>query len=640
MASVIRSRGRTKIGAAKVQGGGISYINQAGASGRAAMKMGQAISSIGETLSKTYKALNEEVKIEEQHDSLNRAKALYSSTSNELVRTFNTGIVVYQDGSKETLSSDNYIDHTDSNIASMMQGSQMTGYMELMGKEDLAKFELWSADEFGKLQSKAFTIGAAHKVTGATSRVYVNMDNSLNVISSAVDIDGISAGLENLFSIANEGGNLRDDAAIRGYLNKGMGAAATSMAKINMYSGQVKSSNVNDPASYSSVDIERSIDYLENFNNEKSFIVQVNGEDKIIPGISNSERRSLIESQTKILARRRSIEKEGVEASSGSEYQRLKLLYVKGENVSIQDIWNNPLLLKADKIALESDLGSPKPKDSSKYNKIVDMISSRTLISRNDVVVAPEASRNEIIRLAVEAGITGEEREKLLKMARDVRKNSPQIKAFSNARDHAKHMFGRTQVSLLASLQAGLGNKGLEQAKNDRMMEFDSLLDEGLEQGYKEGKTWLNMLRPGTKDNPNKGYIVDDIIAFIKQSSPDSAPPPIQEQVVDSSVLGKVGDWLDSTYDYQLGSDIYTLPDTVNKRVAPHFARSMKAWGELGRYDIKLDDETEKQYQRRLNMMIRHDFGMKMRYPYALTNEGVGQWKKRMRKIEELENAD
>ena len=47
MASVIRSRGRTKIGAARVQGGSISYINQAGASGRAAMQMGQAITKIG-----------------------------------------------------------------------------------------------------------------------------------------------------------------------------------------------------------------------------------------------------------------------------------------------------------------------------------------------------------------------------------------------------------------------------------------------------------------------------------------------------------------------------------------------------------------------------------------------------------------
>ena len=75
MASVIRSRGRTKIGAAKVQGGSISYINQAGASGRAAMQMGQAITKIGAQVHKLHQEIDDSLEDEQSSINLSYSKA-------------------------------------------------------------------------------------------------------------------------------------------------------------------------------------------------------------------------------------------------------------------------------------------------------------------------------------------------------------------------------------------------------------------------------------------------------------------------------------------------------------------------------------------------------------------------------------
>ena len=168
MASVIRSRGRTKIGAARVQGGSISYINQAGASGRAAMQMGQAITKIGAQVHKLHQEIDDSLEDEQSSINLSYSKASWEATATAVhaaVINGGTGIVD-ENGNYETpWIPEDYEKSMYAAFRAMEDDPQYRSNVDSLNGKDSAIFSAWSASKFGELSGKVLNKGYTRRVS-------------------------------------------------------------------------------------------------------------------------------------------------------------------------------------------------------------------------------------------------------------------------------------------------------------------------------------------------------------------------------------------------------------------------------------------------------------------------------------------
>lgn len=162
MAPVIRSRERTSIGAARVPGGSLAYINQAGASGRAAMQMGKALSNVGENLAKVYKALDDTQEEEQSLINLNEAKAMWNSTSTSVHSSAINGGVgeIQENGEYETpWIPEQYGSSMEAAFQKLGSDERFITLINSLNEKDRSQFSAWATSKYGELSGKVTALG-------------------------------------------------------------------------------------------------------------------------------------------------------------------------------------------------------------------------------------------------------------------------------------------------------------------------------------------------------------------------------------------------------------------------------------------------------------------------------------------------
>jgi len=290
MAPVIRSRGRTSIGAATVPGGSLAYINQAGASGRAAMQMGKALSNVGENLAKVYKALDDTQEKEQSLINLNEAKAMWNSVSTSVHSSAINGGVgeIRENGEYEyPWLPEQYGSNMEDAFQRLGSSDQYINLLNSLSEKDRSQFNAWSTSKYGELSGKVISLGYKKRDTLQRANRAITANNLFQV---SLTPDPESSGknyiayLENLYERSMYGTPLSEE-----QIKSNERTFIEHYTLTNLFGG------ANPDIPESEVTIEQYDNAIEKLLDKDYLPVVDLGDDVILAGLSIEERTSIVE---------------------------------------------------------------------------------------------------------------------------------------------------------------------------------------------------------------------------------------------------------------------------------------------------------------------------------------------------------
>ena len=526
MAITIKARQGTQIGYKGTSAGSLGWINQAGASGKAALDMG---SQITKTALQIQSAFDDEM---DQSEIRQEVQDMTSGLS-KMQRTWN-------DGRYDT-------DNLGNNEKGFWQKREESlwgpAWEELtVGKDPKA------ISEFGVLFNNLYN--AAYENAGTFGRqqrwarlqakdqtTYMDLLNTIKTSSSVQQKTEAYQNIENMYKEGLEGAVIhRDVKQWTEYTNEAKADLDFFSAYENALGGLGLEANPNNmEKGYTSAHYDQAI---ININNNQT--------------IDEPNRKKLRQFFKDNLALRLKAESRQAKINQEVLEKQLSNRNLTGD-LTIQDVeavkdglasgrleyWTNELNGKG--IYHWTPL----------YNSLKKLIQTGTVEKINDVTKDPQ-DVEEIIRAAAsgtpeEGGIPADEVTKLIEAIYKKAKRSDLALALNDATDHAKRVF-QGPIGILAKHMNSAGQLDLNAkmaAADDKITAFDRRLEIMLKEGEKAGKTWMSMLNHRSPD-----FIVDDLIDSINGTMPDEKNPvdpnyvtTVEKIEEDTSIWDNIKEW-------------------------------------------------------------------------------------------------
>ena len=469
MRPVIRSRGRTSIGQAKVGGGSLGYINQAGASGRAAMQMGKALSNIGTVLPRLLTAVDTEV-AQESEAQYNRGRKLDYATAYNAHDEANNNNPNYQIGSRRAsfLEFDrlwNEANPSDPNVDDSAFGL----YRQLFITRTSAALEIADVKE---------------RVVAVKANEASSFNRTMDLISSAGSVEEIN----NLKDIYSQQPSSRffpetDRVANQEKINN---TALERGAMIRAYSGSPDGEKTSEAHA-------NAIRYLS--------IQEDGGYNE--PTMDLSRRNQIINSIQQSKNIKESREEHDLSVANNKETETLYTL-LESDKLTEQRVLDSSLPGKNKQVFLKMISSPGKIEGSAEFGEYSSKILNGSLFDTNDLHRYPDNTINRMVTELQDTDIGPKELGNLMKLARNFSKQSPQQKSLKDALIKVK--------SWITSSYGGTGFGGTSIQARRAISGASINISTALEAGYERGLTMEQMLSPTIKGDVNGDYIVEDII--------------------------------------------------------------------------------------------------------------------------------
>lgn len=597
MAPTIKTRGRTAIGFTGTTGGSLSWINQAGAAGKAQQKLGQQIIEASTSL---YKAFDEEMdrnEIQQQADTLRMEYSKASRVWGDQMRS--GGSAADANG----VPTNEFDTSAFTDIVDTQHNNFWRDHVEEnqnLHPDAVAKFGAWFEANRNTSWTRASEWGRAHRASRMKANDLVIAEEHAKTIrenSVVEEKEEAFAAIDAMFVDSLEGKATHRDLTT---WSKIRSKAQEELDFYSAYENALGQRGLNvDPNDledgYQEADYANAIAYLQELDNE--------------PGLGETERKKLITFFDKNMKLRAAATKKATLEAHELVQKELSRKYAT-DKLTINDVLNAGLTSEREmywvgqleKKAKVEKKGKVEKSWKADFNTIKSSIQSGTYGEgaefTNNVIRTPWEVKQMVRDIAYDLGIPPEETEKLMKDIDEIGKGHPITESKKRARKHAERTF-KGKVSIIDAIVAGqasgtaldlntiLGERAT--AAEDRLYRFDALLDERLDEGFKQRKSWMQMLTPGTEKRPNPDYIVDDLIDEINETTPDHVDQPKEEPPEAMASVGGVSIWDDvqewynhftrepTTKEYTVyGNTIHVpldeVPEISKARVDSHFA--------------------------------------------------------------------
>jgi len=522
MAPVIRSRVRTSIGAATVPGGSLAYINQAGASGRAAMQMGQAVTKIGTQIGKLDDLLNEKISDKETKYLNNQAQINYLNHTTGVRDAYSEGVEAGEippgtlhehmlDADTKWVNNnplDEKIDYTEFNLF-------RATYLEQNTQE-------WGASDRSE-QVAALQAKEAAQFT--TTLRLINSANNVSDIDTLVGVVGRWTPDE--FSTPKEFNDTKSNLIQQAYKRKAsiraLGGGNTADAYYNgiRYLGVQPDGTFNEP-------------HL-NKNDRTALIQQFNVQALAIEAGEKREKNIALT----------------------SERVRITKLYDSGK-LTIEDLEGSSLPIKEREAFIGRLTKSEKAAWEGGFSTIQNKIFAKTVGSQNDIIRDLPAAKERITALAIEAGVPGEKITALLQLADSTNRNSVEFNLYKNATDQAEQVFReRLQEGVTPEVTDLMSLFAQRQSTSQQLKiwngKFSSLLQDELKEGVGEGLTWKQMLNPDSDT-----YIVDNVVDSISAEKDEAQQAEVKRDIEPPKESTGASGWLSEEFP-SIGENTYEI---------------------------------------------------------------------------------
>ena len=495
MAITIRARQGTQIGYKGTSGGSSGWINQAGASGRAALNMSSSITSAALQIQKAFDDDMDQSEIRQQ------------------VQDMDSGLSKMSQKWNEARYDPTYLSNNEKGFWQKREETQWGAAWEELtaGKDDKAvsEFGVIFNDKFNAAYESAGVFGRKQRFARLSANDQTNHSAFLETIKTSPSVQQKQEafdGINNMFTEALSGSVVHRDVAKWTKLNDDAKAdLAFFSAYENALGGLGLEVNPNNmETGYTAAHYDQAI---ININNDES--------------IGEPDRKKLRQFFKDNLGLRIKAEKRQNNINLESLEKSLSKKFIAGE-LTIQDVE-----------AVSG--GLPSGRDMYWFNQLKEKgvyhwtplfqdikrkIQDGTVAKINDVTKDP----HEVERLvrAAAKNMPVEEVDKLIKAIVDKSKNSELSLSMNTATDHARRVFSGPLSGMEKYMTAeGKLNvfKNKMAAADDKVTAFDQQLETMLKEGEKAGKTWMSMLDFNSPD-----YIVDTLINSINGTMPDEKP--------------------------------------------------------------------------------------------------------------------
>ena len=491
MAIKISSRKPTNIGFTGTTGGSLGWINQAGASGRAAMQAGSSITTAALSLQKAF------------DDDLDQGEI------RQQVQDMKTGILDMSMKWNDSRYDPKYLGNKDKGFWQTREsGLWKDAWGDLtFGKDDKAVSEFGPI--FGQLRNAAYEDAGIFGRKQRWSRLKAKDDEiyskNLEIIQTSSSIAKKQQALEvidNMYTEADNG--LTPHRDINEWNNNKL-TAKNNFDTWSLWEGALgqkgKSLDINDiEGGYTADEYDKAIIHI---NNNKT--------------IKEEVKKKLITNLSKNMNLRIKAESRALAVYKTQIYQGLETLLQKNLLSPIH-IDNAPLDTD-DKEEWHKRLKT-KTKEGwqAAENDAFNKISSRTWDVENDIIRDKEIVRQKVIEYSIKHGI--EKMQPLLNHLDTIYKNSPTNGLIKDAWDHANNVFrgGGGRPTWMSNLGSSKVGKALKNAAADKEATFKKELQQALKDGYKNDKlSYKDMLDPLSDK-----YIVDTVINNVVSGKPNT----------------------------------------------------------------------------------------------------------------------
>ena len=329
MSSVIKSRGGTSIGQARVGGGSVGYINQAGASGRAAMQMGKALSNLGTNLNRVYGKVDKTLDKEQRLINLNQAKASYNSVLGAVNRAAVNGGVgpIQENGEPETpWLPTQYQENADQAFSLWNEDENTQSLIGSFDSTTKAAFDQWQSSQYNTTAGQVAKLGRQRRSTMQQSQRTVAAQSLFNSALSPSMEQSEKSFSEYRQSLVE--GSQYGSPLTPAQINSNERSFATHYTLTSLFGGE----NPDNPSS--GVTLEHYDSAITNLSNPQYMpVIEFDG--IAIQGLSIEERTSVVNNLKERRSQKEIVNTRAIE--KGNEFTAAALLD-KGENLTQRDL--------------------------------------------------------------------------------------------------------------------------------------------------------------------------------------------------------------------------------------------------------------------------------------------------------------
>ncbi len=560
MAITIRARKGTQIGYRGTSGGSISWVNQAGQSGRQMAALGNTIINTADDVNKFFNNEVTESEIRQQVDDMQVAYLKQSRGWNKSIRE--GGSQLDENGIPTVDFDPNHF----TNISNQNHDLFWKDQVEDKGYDPKAvsAFGVYFQNKAGEAFNKADQWGMKQRYAKLKAKDNVNVQSHMVTISTDPLVENKQSAFEALTAMSLSGAPHRDAIEWKGIMKNAHSSLVKNIAITNAYGQQGRNLDPSDLVNgYTEQDYTNAIANI----NKDATLTKKQKKDIVTDMKSNRKTRIAVEKTARATADNATQSGFSALHSSG----KLTLSMIENSNIDFKQkmYWKGQL-----------EGGAKKPWKGD-YNTIKDTILSGTWSDDNDIVRTPEDVKQAVRTAANEKNIPADEVEKLMKDVDEVAKASPITAKKKSARKHAEKIF-KAKLSTFEKLMLGQSNPGLmakesQAAADNKLWKYDTMIEQELKEGRKNGLTWSKMLSPNSPD-----YIVNEIIDAINTTEPDIEEIPVVEEedvsTIDSIIdsLSAVGDYLFSDDDESDGveHEVYGKKATYKQGVTYEHAKA------------------------------------------------------------------
>ena len=491
MAIKISSRKPTQISYKGTTGGSLGWINQAGASGRAALNLG---SQITRTALQLQDAFDDEM---DQSEIRQQVQDMRSGLS-KMSRKWN-----------EARYDPEFLGNNEKGFWQKREESLWKpAWEELTAGKDpkaVSEFGVLFNDLYNAAYEDAGSFGRKQRWSRLVAKDQTSYDSFMDTIKTSPSVQQKLEAYDGIKSMYEEG--LSGSVAHRD-ISKWTKLNDTAKKDLDFFSAyenalgglglEVNPNNME--TGYTSAHYEQAI---ININNNET--------------IAEPDRKKLRQFFKDNLALRLKSEKRQKDIGIESLEKQLSTKFIAGQ-LTIQDVQavSNGLPAGRDMYWFNQLKEKGVYHWTPIYNALKKKIQSGTFEKINDVTKNPHEIQ-AVVRAAA-GDMPADEVDKLIAAIDKKSKNSELSLAMNAAVKHAKRVFDGP-LGPLAKLQGTSGNIDLNKrmaASEDKVTKFDQQLEVMLEEGERAGKTWMSMLDFNSPD-----YIVDTLIDSINGTMPE-----------------------------------------------------------------------------------------------------------------------
>ncbi len=508
MAITIRARQGTQIGYKGTSGGSVSWINQAGQAGRQMAATGQKLINASSDIQKFFNDEVSESEVRQQVDDMQVAYLKQSRGWNKSIRE--GGAQLDENGNPTVEFDPNHFTDISNQNHDLFWKDQVEG--KGYDPRAVSAFGVYFQNKGQEAFNKADQYGMKHRYAKLKAKDNINVQAHLATIANDPLVENKKSAFDALTNMSLSGAPHRDGQEWKGIMSSAHTSLVENIAITNAYGQQGRNLDPSDLVNgYTEQDYSNAI---KRINVDKTL---TNKQKTSITAGMKSNRTTRIAAETTARATANSV-----------VHNEFSQLFRK--NKLTADMVNKSTISEDRRKYWIGELegGTSKPWKAD-YNDIKLKILSGTWSEDNDIARTPHDVVDLVVTAAGAKGLPPDEIEKLMKDVEEVAKASPITAKKSAARVHAKSSF-TAKLSMFEKLMLGQSGKGVmakeaQAAADNKLWKYDTMMEQELKEGRKNGLTWSKMLSPNSPD-----YIVNDIIDTINAVEPD---------VIDGNKRGK-----------------------------------------------------------------------------------------------------